>query len=298
MVWAVATALIGVATVVVACDSGKQATALSGTGGAAAATGGAGGSQPASDGGGTGGAGGADLGGTGGATGLPLCDGGPALSFGICVVNDADVVPIRPGSDTVTVTTGTAIITDVGLGSAPAQCEDARVFGGRGSSDWWFRAKSANGRLWTFGLHGLGAAPRVAKGDTVSLDLSYQGFFIGLYYGPPLGRLQVQDSTGLPLLWVMAGNRALESTWITLARGAPACAIAPTAPSCSAGGTQNEVRATVNGETVTLPPFGTGEVGGYRILTGEDVTAPSPTGNNLCADYYGEAFAAAAIRLP
>lgn len=243
---------------------------------------------------GSGAAGGSgDASGDAGAGGLPACASG-AVTFGICFVSDADVLPIPgPSDDSGTSTTGAASIEEVGSGVAPAQCEDARVFGTRGPSEWWFRAKAADGRVWTFGLHGLGAPLPLSQGDSVTLELRYKGSEIG-GFGPPWGHLQLLDASAVPLLWAYTRGRLQGTPWLSLTRGAAVCELVQPG-TCDIR--RHEVGVALNGETATLAPFSAADVGGYHVALGQDVEG-RPEGAAGCDDYYGESFDAVAVKLP
>jgi len=234
-------------------------------------------------------------GGTGGSSGLPVCAGG-APTFGVCFVSDADVLPLPlPGNDAAgTRTNGAtaATIMDVGIGTAPAQCESARAFGARGPSDWWFQAKTADNHLWTIGVRGLASAPLVAKNDSVTLDLDWHGTQISSY-GPPKGHLQLSNAAATPLLWAGAasGNVGTDGPgWLTFMPGAPICR---TTDPCDAGG--YDVVFTVNSSRATLPPSGSATTGGYFVANGALIKGAAPP---QCYDSYGEAFDAAAVKVP
>jgi hypothetical protein len=254
--------------------------------GDAGAPGGRGGS-PGS--GGTGGTG------TGGSPPLPACPTAP-VTFGVCFVNDADVLPLPPPTqDPGTRTNGAAAatVTNVGTGAAPASCESARSFGAPGPSGWWFQARTGDNRLWTIGVHGLGATPLVHANDSVTLNLDWRGTSISSF-GPPSGRMELTDAGSTPLLWAVAaaGTATLinnGSTWLTMAPNAPACA--PQVNSCDGFG--YDMLATVNGSQAVVAPNGATDVGGYHLVTGAFV---KPT--QSCADYFGPPFAAAAVKLP
>jgi hypothetical protein len=210
-------------------------------------------------------------------------------------VNDGvDGLPAPNAWDTGTSTSGQASITDVGVGSAPAGCESGRVFGRQAPSDWWFQAHAMDGKLWTICVHGMGSVPAIAQGDVVLLDVDYKaGVFFG--FGPAQGNLEVRDAAGTSMLAGVSDSRARGTRTIDLVRGAPVCAFAQsTSSTCLAGGTRNEVVATTNGETITLPPFAVGDVGGYRLAIGQDFAAVAPP---RCTDYFGEQFVAAAVKL-
>ena len=246
------------------------------------------------DNGGTGGTGGA-----GGTSGLPVCAGGTP-PFGVCFVNDADVLPFPapfPQIQLNVPSTGTngpaaATIVDVGTGTAPAQCESARVIGARGASDWWFQAQAA-GRLWTIGVRGLGGAPLVRKNDSVTLDLDWSGSTAGRAYGPPAGKLQLSDAAATPLLWSVAtyGNVTMGGPgWLMFARGD--ALLCQTTDTCDIGG--YDVAFAVNGEMATLPAFGAANLGGYHVANGALIKGASPP---QCYDSYGQAYVAAAAKI-
>jgi hypothetical protein len=220
-------------------------------------------------------------------------DGAPR--FGICFINDADVLPLpQPAvNDRGTRTNGpsAATIVAVGTGTPPAQCENARVFGSRGASEWWFQAQTAD-RLWTIGVHGLGTAPQINTNDSVTLDLDWTGATAGTAYGPPKGHLQLSNAAATPLLWsaALAGSLSLhDAGWLRLEGGAAACTVTDL---CADSGFA--VVVTVNGSSATLPPFGDANLGGYKVAAGALIGSRS----FRCHDYFGEPFAAAAAKLP
>jgi hypothetical protein len=220
-------------------------------------------------------------------------DGTPA--FGICFVNDADVLPLPQlevndrGTRTNGPTAGTIVA--VGTGTAPAQCESARVFGSRGASEWWFQAQTAD-RLWTIGVRGLGTAPQVNTNDSVTLDLDWTGATSGTEYGPPKGHLQLSNAAATPLLWsaALAGAATHDAGWLMLEPGAAVCT-----STALCAGSGFDVVFSVNGSTVTLPPFGAASIGGYKVASGAQV---GPRTSSQCFDYLGEPFVAAAAKLP
>jgi hypothetical protein len=218
-------------------------------------------------------------GGNGGTTPLPACTVfGPA--FGVCFANDMEQPTTT--TDLRLTTSGAATIESVGAGAAPASCVSAHGIGTTGSGQWWIQARAADNRLWTIGAAGLGAAtPPVRVGDTVSLDLNWREYSVVPAAWQTEGKLQVADAAGTPLLW--AGANAAE-TWISFANGDYACAANNTP--CDTG--MRNVIATVNGSSVTLPPYGAASVGDYSVR----VTHFSP----FCGDYQ-QPFEAAAARV-
>jgi len=229
--------------------------------------------------------------GTGGAAALPTCD-------GVCFVSDADTLPIPAAPlDDGTSTMGIATIEGVGVGGAPAQCESARLFGGTGSSTWWFQARAADGHLWTVGVHGLNATPLVQTGDQVIFNLSYRGYQIS-GFGPPLGQLQLLDAGGAPLLWAyvsnstpLPGGSPPGPSWVTIVRAAPVCNFPPSSCDATRYGDNVTVSAA---QMVTLAPGGSADLGGFHVAIGQDVKARC----SGSIDYFGEAFYAAAAKLP
>jgi hypothetical protein len=237
--------------------------------------------------GGNGGSGGD--GGSGGSTSLPICASG-AVAFGVCFTSDADVLPLPSvPNDRGTSTTGAATIVDVGTGPAPAQCESARAFGARGTSDWWFQAKAADNHVWTIGVRGLGNAPLVQKNDTVTLNLDWRGYTLGVGFGHPWGELQLSDAAATPLLWASSDKDT--TTWVSLTAGAASCAFNDV---CDI--TRNDVVASVNGSQATLPSYGTTSLGGYYLVVGQSVRT-TPMGPSQCQDNFGPAFEAAAAKV-
>jgi hypothetical protein len=275
-------------------------TGQAGTGGTGECTTGAGNcAGTAGIGGDIGGSGG-DIGGTGGAIGgtggtapLPLCPAGSPM-FGVCIVNDMDPVPI-PQKPMYIATNGpvTATIVDVGTGTAPAACESARVIGARAPSTWWLQARTADGRLWTIGLNGLSLTPIVAKGDAVSLNMWWWPEAAG-GFGPAFGSLEMTAADGTHLLWVGSGQPAAAGgSWFSLVPGDHlVCAPAPTA-FCDIGG--HDIIATVDSHTQTLPAFGGAILGSYYVVIGQYIEMVRPPN---CADYFGQLFEAAIVKLP
>lgn len=248
--------------------------------------GGSGGSAGSAGSGGTGGSGG---GGTGGMS-LPICGGG-APTFGVCFMSDADVLPLPSvPNDRGVSTAGAATILEVGTGPAPAECESARSFGRRGTSEWWFQAKAADDHVWTIGVHGLGNTPLVNKADTVTLNLDWRGYTLGVGFGHPWGELQLSDGAATPLLWASADKNT--TTWVTLAAGAASCAFNDL---CDIS--RNDVVATVNGSQATVPSYGATSLGGYYLAVGQSVRT-TPMGPSQCQDNFGPAFDAAAAKVP
>ena len=136
---------------------------------------------------------------------LPTCPEGTPTFSSVGVVNSADVLPTaRMSRDTIMAAAVT--VEAVGTGAAPAQCQNARLFGAATSSDWWLQVRTADNRLWTIGLAGLGNAPFVQVGDPVKLDLDYQRTMLsGVPISPVVprvtGSLQLSNAAGTPLLW-------------------------------------------------------------------------------------------------
>jgi len=256
-------------------------------------SGGRGGSAVGNSGGGPGSAGRAPAtGGTGGSAPLPVCQDG-VTPFGVCFVNDADTFPLPSGAqDTISQTMAATTVQEVGLGAAPASCESARVFGTRGTSDWWLQAKAGDGRLWTIGVRGLGNAPPAKKGDQVALTLFWNGTLRGLGYGPPSGELQLSDPSGRPLLWAGSINTGFMTTWMYLGRGDAACSF----PADSCDMTRFNVAGAIDNQPVRMPPFGGAYIGSYFVAVGQPV---SPVVDDTrCANYGGRSFDAAIVRVP
>lgn len=265
-------------------DSGTSGAA--GTSGKAGTSGTAGTSGPA----GTTGAGG---------TSMSLCTNAPP--FGVCVVTDADTLPLPQyaWNQPFTRTNGpaAATIVAVGTGTAPAQCESARWFGAQGTSDWWFQARTAN-RLWTIGVRGLGNAPLVRENDSVTLDLEWFGT-TNSGFGPPSGRLQLSDAAATPLLWSSAtygdmtgyDGAGYGPGWLKLTPGVKVCS---TEEVCDDGG--YDAVFTVNGAMAALPPSGAADIGGYHVANGAVIKRRSAHG--ACVDYFGPGYAVGAAKLP
>jgi hypothetical protein len=217
-------------------------------------------------------------------------------------VNDADNLPIPPRNmDGGTRTTGITSIEAVGTGAAPAQCENARWFAGApGASEWWLQARAQDGHLWTLGLHGLGAAPTLKKGDLVNLDLQYRGFQQSSF-GPPLGTLLMSDANAAPLLWAVANASGPPQevssnvdVWLRFISPERVCQFdSPTTP-CMGPEIMLAYTVFVRGEMATLQPFGSADLGGFRVAIGASVLDGQP-----CApDYWGSPFEAVAAKLP
>jgi hypothetical protein len=212
-----------------------------------------------------------------------------------------DSLPIPPSfMDNGTGTKGIASITDVGIGGAPAQCENARWFGG-GASEWWLQARAQDGHVWTLGMHGLGAAPTVKKGDLVNLELRYVGYQQS-GFGPPLGTLLMSDAHAAPLLWAVANASGPPQTvssnldeWLRFSSPEPVCQLeaSPSLP-CKGPETMLAYTVLVRGEMATLQPFGSADLGGFRVAMGAAVRDGQPCG----ADYFGQPFEAVAAKLP
>lgn len=230
--------------------------------------------------------------GTGGPSSSGLCLDG-VTPFGVCFVNDADTFPLPPPTqDTIPQLMAAATVQDVGLGSAPASCESARVFGTRGTSDWWFQAKAGDGRSWTIGVRGLGNVPLVKKNDQVSLFLFWSGTLRGLGYGPPSGELQLIDPSGRPLLWAGSTNTGFMNSWMYLAQGDAACRF----PADSCDITRFNVAGAIDGQPVRLAPFSAAYTGSYFVAVGE--TVRPVVDDTKCPSYAGRRFDAAIIRVP
>lgn len=255
--------------------------------------GGSGGSAVTNSGGGPGSAGRAPAtGGTGGSSTPGLCLDG-VTPFGVCFVNDADKLPLPPlAQDPGVEMMGAATVQGVGLGPAPASCESARVIGTRGTSDWWFQAKAADGHLWTIGLRGLGNVPLVKKDDQVALSLIYSGTLFHLSYGPPEGELQLTDPAGRPLLWAGTTNNGFMTTWMWLGRGDVVCSFPP--DSCDV--TRFDIAGAIDGQPVRVPAFGTAYSGAYFVAVGQAVRPV--VDETRCPNYGGRSFDAAIIRVP
>ena len=231
--------------------------------------------------GGTGGGGATGIGGTGGSVPLPACT-GSGTGFGVCFVNDAEARPTTTDAHT----SGAATIEAVGSGAAPVSCPSERVIGGGAPSDWWFQARAADNRLWTIDVLGLGGStPLVRTGDVVTLDLDWRASVL-IQGSDSVGQLQLTDAAGTPLLWAGATNSAspADPTWISFAGGDYVCGSVE--PLCDRR--QRNVIASVNGSSMTLPPYGGASVGGYSVHVTNFAT--------LCGDYQ-TAFKAAAAKI-
>jgi hypothetical protein len=238
-----------------------------------------------------------------------VCPAG-SLTFGVCVVSSADVLPLPDGSggatggaagghqDSITAAAGT--VEAVGTGAAPARCQDARIFGAAGSSDRWLQVRTADNVLWTIGLRGFGDAPVVEAGDAVRFDLNYRRYtptFAGpITQGLPRtdGYVQLSATAGTPLLW--AGSNSYSATWLSFAMGQPLCDRTAGCPY-----TRYDVRATVDGSAATVAPFSTVNVAGYTLAVGE-YGVPNlslPTGSHTACAFEGSPpFVAAAVKAP
>ena len=91
------------------------------------------------------------IGGSGGATTRPTCPSG-MVTFSICVVNDADMLPLggsggASGAIHDSIVAAAATVEAIGTGAAPAQCQNARVFGAAVSSDRWLQVRTADTKL-------------------------------------------------------------------------------------------------------------------------------------------------------
>jgi hypothetical protein len=213
--------------------------------------------------------------------------------FGVCFVNDADQLPLPPlAQDPGVEMMGAATVQGVGLGPAPASCESARVIGTRGTSDWWFQAKAADGRSWTIGLRGLGNVPLVKKDDQVALSLIYSGTLFHLSYGPPEGELQLSDAGARPLLWAGTTNNGFMTTWMWLGRGNVVCSF----PADSCDVTRFDIAGAIDGQPVRVPAFGTAYSGAYFVAVGQAVRPV--VDDTRCPNYGGRSFDAAIIRVP
>lgn len=273
--------------------SGPQGTAGStGNGGTGTECGRTGAGNCAVTGGaGTGGSGGTTgiggvtgIGGTGGSASLPACTANGPM-FGVCFVNDAEADFL--GGETHT--SGAATIEAAGSGAAPVPCNSVRAIGMSDSSQWWFKARAADNRLWTIGVRGLGGStPLVHQGDVVTLDIAWQVYHPVPGNSEPNGLLQLSDVTGTPLLWAgsttSGGSIPDAPTWISFGGGDYACG----SPDTFCDRRQRNVIATVNASSATLPPYGAASLDGYFV----QVTYPA----GLCGDYILP-FQAGAVRL-
>ena len=212
-------------------------------------------------GGGQGGATG--IGGSGGAVTLPAC---PAhdLTFAVCIANDTE-----PATSLIeTHTSGAATIEAVGSGATPGPCLYERVIGAGGRpSHWWFQARAADNRLWTIGVQGLGGStPLVSRGDVVTLAVDWKVICAGPANCWNDGLLQLSDAAGTPLLWarsqpMFSAAPPVAPTWISCTAGDYVCGSGDTF--CDMR--ESNVIATVNGSSMTLPPYGSASVGGYFV---------------------------------
>jgi hypothetical protein len=218
---------------------------------------------------------------------LPACDDGK-VGYGICFTVDTDILPITGSDSSARLSTdGLAIITDSGTGTPPGNCENARWFGAKGATEWWLQAKAADGHVWVLGMHGVGAMQPLKKGDTSRLTLQYRGEQIG-GFGPPSVSLQLFDPMDAPLLWAYTNNSLGGTTWINLKGGSEVCLPFGFAPHVV-----RDVTVTIGGATVTIPPFGSADVGGFRVQIGKYVDGINPS-----IDDYGESFDLVAAKLP
>jgi hypothetical protein len=275
--------LLGLSTalILVACSRGLPDANDPGTGG--------------SPGTGQGGGAAGGIGGAGGAT-RPTCPTGTAM-FSVCVVNNTDVLPFPSGAgggpEHDSVTAAPATVEAVGTGAAPAQCQSARVFGAAVSSDRWFQIRTADSKLWTIGVGGLGSAPIVKTGDSVTLDLTYQFTPSSGPMSPAIsGSVQLSNSAGTPLLW--AGDNTYSAPWLSLNSGQALCDQTTGPFGCPT--TRYQVTATVNGSVATLEPFSATNLGGYYLAVGE-YTVVSQIVHTQCAFDPPPVFAAAAVKL-
>jgi hypothetical protein len=232
---------------------------------------------------------------------LSACPAGTP-TFSVCVVSSADVMPFPdagagggPWRDSVIAVAAT--VEAVGVGTAPAQCRDARVFGAPASSDRWLQVRTANDVVWTIGLAGLGTAPVVQIGQSVTLDLE----LVNARPGPPTiqnpsynGYVQLSDSDGTPLLW--AGIDRYLAAWLSLASGQPLCRQVASS-FCSV--TRYDVKATINGTVAIVAPFSAVNLAGYTLAVGEyDVLTTALSVHSECNFTALPSFAAAAVKAP
>jgi hypothetical protein len=188
-----------------------------------------------------------------------------------------------------------ATVEAVGTGAAPAQCQSARVFGAATSSDWWLQVRTADRKLWTIGVGGLGNTVMIKAGDSVTLDLVYQYTPAGGFWQMPAaisGHLQLSNATGTPLLW--AGLNSFSSgTWLSLMSGQALCdqktGLCPS--------TRYEIMATINGSVATLAPFSATSLAGYHLAVGEYAIVRQII-HTECAFMGPPALAAAAVKMP
>jgi hypothetical protein len=175
---------------------------------------------------------------------------------------------------------------------------DARVFGAPASSDRWLQVRTANDVVWTIGLAGLGTAPVVQVGQSVTLDLE----LVNARPGPPTiqnpsynGYVQLSDSDGTPLLW--AGIDRYRATWLSLAMGEPLCRHGA---SLNCPITRYDVRATINGTVATVAPFSAVNLAGYTLAVGEYGVRTSVLSfqHTECNFIALPPFAAAAVKAP
>lgn len=285
---------------VVACSRDLGGNGQTGTGTGQGGHGGSGGTGGTFSGGGRGGepvAGAGGTAGAGGASMLAVCPTGTP-TFSVCVVSDADILPLSNGSggspETArdSITAAAATVEAIGTGAAPAQCSSARVFGATTSSDWWLQVRTADTKLWTIGLAGLGNALNVQIGDHVTFDLQHvrmpQSPFAP---GSAVGSVQLSDAAGTPLLW--AGADTVMASWLTLDQGQPICG--SNNNGCMT--TRYEVIATVNGSVATLAPFSATYIGGYYFVAGA-LDQSRPALQTECAHTAAPPFPAAAVKAP
>jgi hypothetical protein len=232
----------------------------------------------------------------GGASALPSCPGG-APTFSVCAVSDADVLPLaKMARDSVMAAAAT--VEAIGAGTAPAQCQSARLFGAATGSDWWVQVRTADTTLWTIGLHGFNNPPGIQTGDSVTLDVQIQRSVSDPVTPQPTrstGFVQLSNAAGTPLVW--AGSDVFMTTWMTLATGRPLCL-----RSGFCGVNQDEIVATINGSVATLMPFSSAQIGGYDVSIGANETPTRPTmssGSSTGCAFEGPVqFAAAAVKTP
>lgn len=235
--------------------------------------------------------------GSGGAGGTAMSAACPAgtPTFSVCVVSSADMMPF-PMTVSDSVTAAAATVEAVGTGSAPAQCQSARVFGAATTSDRWFQVRTADKVLWTVGLAGLGNAPMIQVGDAVTLDLVYaRPMYASQVTGlEAVGHVQVSATSGTPLLWAGANNY-YSAAWLSLMTGQALCRDTTTNAGCPS--TRYEVMATVNGSSATLAPFSATSIGGYYLAVGE-YDIGEPRSQTECSYGAPAAFMAAAVKAP
>ena len=116
-------------------------------------------------------------------------------------------------------------------------------------------------------MQGLGGStPLVSKDDLVTLDLDWKVPCAGPANCWSDGLVQLSDAAGTPLLWARAqpnfsASPVVAPTWISFAAGDYVCGSGDTFCDFK----ESNVIATVNGSSMTLPPYGSASLGGYLV---------------------------------